>query len=795
MIGWIESSLRRLARFLSPAEWFTRLWRFPSAAAEEERPGLVMIQIDGLSLRHLERAVKDGRLPFMRQLLRRERHALFSLYSGLPATTPAVQGELFYGVRGAVPAFQYFDRDLGRMVCMFEPDAAAGLEKKLAAQGRGLLEGGSAYSDIFTGGAAEAHFCMASAGWGRQIRARGLFATLLLLIRVGFSPRGLALLVMEGVLGFASAISGVIHGQNIWKELQFVLSRLVICVLLREFVTYGALIDIARGLPVIHLNLVGYDEHAHRRGPSSAFAQWSLRAIDRAVRDIWKAAHRSARRSYDVWIYSDHGQEETVPYEAAEGESVSSMASRIAAGLKIPHGRHAADPTAARARSLGGRWLPRLFRHACDASTDANGLSIATMGPVGHVYFWTRPAANDRVALAEELVSAGHVPCVMSVGRPGSAHAWTAKGAVDLPERADLVLGPDHPFLSELSRDLVALAHHPNAGDLVVLGWQPGKKAVGWEMTSGTHGGPGSRETQAFALLPPDTALPSGSRAFLRPWDLRQAALHLLGKSTEVTPVPLVPIRPPDLPAGRQGVFRVMTYNVHSCRGMDGRVSIERITRVIARCHPDIVALQELDMDRRRSGHVDQAAAIAARLGMNKLFFPAERRAHEQYGDAILGRHPMRLVRQGSLPGTLDFRDPESRGALWVSVRLHGRDLNLLNTHLSVWAPKALVQARALMSAEWAGNPECRASTILCGDMNARPESPVCRMFGSAFHDAQLRHAGRPPKKTWFGRFPVGRIDHVFVTDDLRVTAVDVPDTELEKLASDHLPLVVDLEF
>ena len=67
------------------------------------------VQIDGLSREQFERAVAGGRLPFLRRLLRGQGHRLHTFYSGLPSTTPAVQAELYYGERAAVPAFSFLD--------------------------------------------------------------------------------------------------------------------------------------------------------------------------------------------------------------------------------------------------------------------------------------------------------------------------------------------------------------------------------------------------------------------------------------------------------------------------------------------------------------------------------------------------------------------------------------------------------------------------------------------------------------------------------------------------------------
>src|ERR1044072_9807913 len=84
--------------------------------------------------------------------------------------------------------------------------------------------------------------------------------------------------------------------------------------------------------------------------------------------------------------------------------------------------------------------------------------------------------------------------------------------------------------------------------------------------------------------------------------------------------------------------LRVATYNVHGCVGMDGQRSEGRITEVIATMSADIVGLQELDLGRARSAHVDQAALIAEELGWKYHFHPAIRSGDEQYGNAIVSR-------------------------------------------------------------------------------------------------------------------------------------------------------------
>src|SRR4030066_2161083 len=154
MLGRIETFFRRLRRNLSRSVWLARLLRLPVAEGSPTRPGLIMIQIDGLSHPQFERALNHGELPFLRRLIRREPYQLHAPYSGLPSTTPAVQAELFYGVKGAVPAFSFRDHESRRIVRMYEPEVAARVEALHAGNGKeALLAGGSAYSDNYTGGA------------------------------------------------------------------------------------------------------------------------------------------------------------------------------------------------------------------------------------------------------------------------------------------------------------------------------------------------------------------------------------------------------------------------------------------------------------------------------------------------------------------------------------------------------------------------------------------------------------------------------------------------------------------
>jgi endonuclease/exonuclease/phosphatase family metal-dependent hydrolase len=548
-------------------------------------------------------------------------------------------------------------------------------------------------------------------------------------------------------------------------------------------------------LAIVHINFFGYDEQAHRRGPSSRFAHWTLKGIDDAISRIWRAAHRSARRHYDVWIYSDHGQERVQDYERMHGRSFAQAVAEVfAAHEGEPVGYRSSGRRGVqfqRVRLFGGKWFQRLFApddHGHE-QPESPRLAVAPLGPVAMVYYDKELAAAERTRLARAIVERAKAPAVLVKEGAGRARAWTGAGEFALPEDSAEILGEDHPFLDQAAEDLIALCHHPDAGDFVVCGWCAGVEALTFAVENGAHGGAGPEETGVFTLLPRDITLSASAGRCARPADLRDAARKFL-RRCELEPVKATRWDP----AGRETV-RIMTYNVHSCIGMDGKLSPERVARVIARYAPDVVALQELDVGRLRSEGMDQAHLIARYLGMEFHFHPAMHVEEERYGDAILTHLPMRLVKAGALPGMLGRSWLEPRGALWVSIDVGGTQIQVINTHLGLLPGERQLQAQALLGADWLAHSGCREMAVLCGDFNALPSSPVCRRLRGRLKDAQLELRSRRPRGTFFGRLPTARIDHVLVDSGFDVVDVEVPNTELTRIASDHLPLIVELRI
>ena len=240
--------------------------------------------------------------------------------------------------------------------------------------------------------------------------------------------------------------------------------------------------------------------------------------------------------------------------------------------------------------------------------------------------------------------------------------------------------------------------------------------------------------------------------------------------------------------------FRLLTYNVHRCRGTDRRIAPERIAKVIAATGADVIALQELDVNRVRTGRVDQAQFIAAALDMAFHFHAAWEVAEERFGDAILSRLPMKLVHAAKLPGhPRGWR--ERRGALWVEVDCGRQPIQIINTHLGLVRHERQTQTDALFGAHWLGHPACRPPLVLCGDFNAGPRSRVHRRLLESLRNVHRCLAGRRPRRTYPTRYPVASLDHVFLSAEFVVHHVEVVKTPLSRTASDHYPLLVDLSL
>lgn len=237
--------------------------------------------------------------------------------------------------------------------------------------------------------------------------------------------------------------------------------------------------------------------------------------------------------------------------------------------------------------------------------------------------------------------------------------------------------------------------------------------------------------------------------------------------------------------------LKLLTYNVRRCLGIDGRLSPGRVAEVIAASGADIVALQEVDVGRLRTRHVDQAAALAGLLGMHCHFHPALELKEERYGDAILTRLPSRLIKAGLLPFV---RGAEPRGAVWVRLHPEGRPLDIINTHLGLGPAERRLQIDALLGAEWLGHAAGHPALLLAGDFNGLPGGRTHRRLSAVLTESRNAIPGGR-RATFPSSLPMLALDHIFAGAAIRFLSLERVTTPLARAASDHLPLLAAFTF
>src|SRR5437588_9075611 len=162
--------------------------------------------------------------------------------------------------------------------------------------------------------------------------------------------------------------------------------------------------------------------------------------------------------------------------------------------------------------------------------------------------------------------------------------------------------------------------------------------------------------------------------------------------------------------------LRVVTYNIHKCRGMDRRTRPQRIVDVLLELDADIIALQEVLNADGSNQDARQAEYIAGELEGYELYFtPACHVKRGSYGNALLSRRRTR----GARSYEITWRHQEARNCQRVDVEVAPRRLlHIFNLHLGTAYVERRYQARRLLGAEIRANPELRAPRLVLGDCN-----------------------------------------------------------------------------
>jgi endonuclease/exonuclease/phosphatase family metal-dependent hydrolase len=230
--------------------------------------------------------------------------------------------------------------------------------------------------------------------------------------------------------------------------------------------------------------------------------------------------------------------------------------------------------------------------------------------------------------------------------------------------------------------------------------------------------------------------------------------------------------------------LRVATYNIHRCRGLDGRTSPTRIAEVIRAIAPDVIALQEvIGAGPNTTGHAEE---IGAQLGMGWVMAPTRHLRNSLFGNVVLSRLPITHHAQYDL----SWKTCEPRCCQRADIEVGAHTLHLYNVHLGTAFLERRYQAgrlTAIVHDRRIGQPK-----IVLGDFNEWMRGLATQMLSERLQSIDLRaHLRR--RRTYPGVFPVLHLDHIYYEGKVEVSRLELPRTRLSLIASDHLPLVAEL--
>ncbi|ATB41376.1 membrane protein [Cystobacter fuscus] len=480
---WAREYVRRVGSKMSPL------------SASRQRK-LLIVHLDGVPKAHLANAVRTGQMPFFSRLVTSGAYAMDDAFWGSPASTPFFQAGLLYGIRHPnLPAYSWFDRELGRKVQMNTPADALAMESRLGRDsGTSLLsEGGHAYFALFRAEARN-RLCMSTvASYKTMLRS---FKYEFEGVLTGSTRKPLSYLRSFGEDAWNSfrEVYRWARMQRDWRHEQgYLVSRIFLQRLGWSFAHTKAMVDMIRGVPSIYLVYGNYDEVAHRRGPRSEQALTELRRVDSYLAELY-AVSKAVEPGYDIVFLTDHGHVDSDAIERRTGKRLEKL---LLEGAPLPLSEDV------RRALLDGR--PLLEEVSLSGPEEP---VVVESGNFSHVYLTRRREPLE----AAQLVA--RFPEVL--GR-AMRHPDLGIVAVRRRDKAVAIIGgqvyeahqiDSAPLSSEFSRRAVAdylreLPHMPTAGDLVLFGQAVSKGGtVGFAWEFGSHGGLTRTETNSVICWP-----------------------------------------------------------------------------------------------------------------------------------------------------------------------------------------------------------------------------------------------------------------------------------------------------
>jgi uncharacterized membrane protein YvlD (DUF360 family) len=302
-----------------------RIARRSGERVETDVPGILYLEIDGLALPVLQRAMRDGSASTMARWLSEGSHELLEWETDLSSQTGASQAGILLGSNEDIPAFRWVEKESGLLITCSAPADCAEIERRRRS-GNGLLVDGGASRGNLLSGEAE-HVILTVSRIEEEKRAnpgyRAFFAN-------GHNvTRALVLVVWEVILELSAAARQ--RRRNVRPRGHrgglYPLMRAGLCVVVRDLIVYGVLTDMMKGRPAIYATFSSYDEVAHHSGLERADTLEALRKLDQQFARI-DSARAYAPRPYEIVVLSDHGQTQGATFKQRNGYSLEELVRR-----------------------------------------------------------------------------------------------------------------------------------------------------------------------------------------------------------------------------------------------------------------------------------------------------------------------------------------------------------------------------------------------------------------------------------------------------------------------------------
>jgi uncharacterized membrane protein YvlD (DUF360 family) len=480
-------------------------------------PGILYLEIDGLSKPVFQRAMRDGNAPHLAGWLANGTHRLVEWETDLSSQTGASQAGILLGSNENIPAFRWVEKERAELMVCSNPDDCAEIERRHAGDGL-LRDGGASRGNLLSGEADHALLTASRVSAEKKANPgyRAFFAN-------GFNvTRTLVLIVWEVILELVAAarqrrrdVRPRGHRGGIYP-----LMRAGMCVAVRDLTVYAVLTDLFVGRPAIYATFASYDEVAHHSGLERPDTLEALRKLDQQFGRIARAL-RYAPRPYHIVVLSDHGQTQGATFAQRNGFALEELVRRSVDADKV---------RAVSGEDEGRATVGIAFDEATGqgeesgkkrgSKKDVSGEDVVVLGSgnLGLVYLMDKPR---RLTLEEiqkrhpELIPAlrehPHVGFIVVRSASDGSVVLGASGARYLADGRVEGEDPLAPFSPNAASHLARSDAFEHAPDIWVNSFYDPDLDEGcaFEELISFHGGMGGLQTRPFILAPAELPLPA----------------------------------------------------------------------------------------------------------------------------------------------------------------------------------------------------------------------------------------------------------------------------------------------